>query len=1777
MVLLSKAERWALLRNALNKCAAVRGQDGQGEAILTAVQAAESNGNVQVLVDKLAEVVGTWPDSTLLYVAVAHALPSRLCRAFQEAVAALTTGTVPRNTAAASDHTSVPVDGATGAVRDHCTELAGSSAMHAALRARVEATASVTVFLSSPFGGLEEERAFFVERYLPSLRTLCENKGVALSLVDLRWGITEEQAAQFETLRICLQEIDRCDIFVGCYGARYGTRHSSSNSSTHWVGCSVDRAMPQYPWLDKHRDKGITELEFRHGVLNDPCARPSLFLFRDPAYDAAKAELYAHDPAHKAKYINTHEDSAQLRRVLEQEIRELAWKQQHLNITATSYSAPEDAAKHMFDILHATLQQVLPREGVAQDADGQVHASFAAVRRGFYVGNRALVRQINLHLDQHSPAPLVVEGESGSGKSALLANWVHQHTSLHAHDRVFCHFTGCDSASTALRNLLSRLLVFCDPDMAESLSGMTTQQLCEALPACIASAADTARAQHAGARLVIVLDALNQLENETFPWLPQRLVHRLDWLPTTFPEGVVLVCSTLPGLCQDALRARAYDRITTAPLSRHDCKAFLEQRLRLASKTLMAAQMDVILDSPQCGNPLFLTLLIEELIAFGVFEELDSKIAELAACTNVPVLLQAVLSRLEQSFGSVGGARVIGQIFRLIGVSREGVLEQELQAACGVMSTTFAQDSRADGDGDGDAALSMSGFMWSSLYFAIRHLLVVKSGRFTFLHDYIRQAVHERYLSTEEEVRGAHAAMAKTLSQHALFLHAHRKTPKGDRGGNDGGDDNGHDTADADDSGGDAAVAVGADEVAATINVRYVGQLPFHLVRCGRLHECVSLLSDLEFVEAKCSCGLVYDLLEDFTACEAAMSASQLRQHPTGAMFKELKQMLAFNLPILSRLPGNFLPVAVNQPNASPIHDQAQQLMARRRLPHFKWINKPQSKSACIMHIEGHSNPVYCASINQHRIASGARNGELRVWDVKTGTLLNLLAAHRAPINDVCWLEDDVLATASDDGSICTWRLSTGTCASVQRAEAGAVQSLLVLRKAGLMVSAHTYSDPPLSAHSIEPQPGILCFWSLDNGTLLHKAQTKDGSPVCVCADARQQLLAVDVSGSLLGGQSAYVLYDLGHAAAVSVTERQSLPAQRTRRGAVNSRERTHRLRSCAFSADGEHLITIHGDALIKYTRAGAGSAAVFEQTCITPDGVHQGTVYSVAYGDDTIVSGGADKLVVVWNTDLTLRACLVGHAWSVFCVTLVPPLSSASSFTSTTTTTTTHSAPSNPDACNGDGDGDGGRGLIVSCAGIWDKRLMVWEIPAKASTPSSAAAIVPATATASTSAPVVGGVTGDARPPHFGEIVMGGVYTPDLQAFVSSGQNARATLQLWDVRTTTRRAMVFSPDSGDSGVLFPGSMGSAPAVLPTGEVVVASRRGKVGVFRAKTTAAALDASASNTRASTTHQHTEEQTHDVQPKQQQQQQQQQLQKQREERVAGEEWEVVTDTPAASAFGNMTSNGDILRMPGGQHYVVCDAAVRVVSIKQPAEPPQELLNGTGRIAVVSPSGRRVVITGQSRAQVWALKPPRLIKKLRNPHVPNSRLYGAAYSPDGRLIALADHARYVTVYCARTFRVLHAFRMWDRAYRCTFTPDARMVLCGGDDKTVGLWDAISGVEVARCYVGAGVGTVSIGPGLRVVAGDDLGRVNFLDLVNCGVGVPVVTATYEWDADANAWSAEPLITCPHTGKRFPLPADNSNPKWLGIQWLDTKWPTPHVFSAQNGVRDSWLECHG
>ena len=66
------------------------------------------------------------------------------------------------------------------------------------------------VFISSTFSDMKEERRILQKEVFPELEKFCEEAGAKFHAVDLRWGVNEESSLNQKTLKICFNEIKRC-------------------------------------------------------------------------------------------------------------------------------------------------------------------------------------------------------------------------------------------------------------------------------------------------------------------------------------------------------------------------------------------------------------------------------------------------------------------------------------------------------------------------------------------------------------------------------------------------------------------------------------------------------------------------------------------------------------------------------------------------------------------------------------------------------------------------------------------------------------------------------------------------------------------------------------------------------------------------------------------------------------------------------------------------------------------------------------------------------------------------------------------------------------------------------------------------------------------------------------------------------------------------------------------------------------------------------------------------------------------------------------------------------------------------------------------------------------------------------------------------------------------------------------------------------------------------------------------------------------------------------
>ena len=134
----------------------------------------------------------------------------------------------------------------------------------------------IRVFLSSTFIDMQEERDALVKLFR-RLALEGRKKNVIITLLDLRWGITDNQKRNGQVISTCLQEIDNSrPFFIGLIGERYGWIPSSGELEGN------PELLSRFPEISKYSGKrlSITEIEMRHGVLDTMRTQRAIFLIK---------------------------------------------------------------------------------------------------------------------------------------------------------------------------------------------------------------------------------------------------------------------------------------------------------------------------------------------------------------------------------------------------------------------------------------------------------------------------------------------------------------------------------------------------------------------------------------------------------------------------------------------------------------------------------------------------------------------------------------------------------------------------------------------------------------------------------------------------------------------------------------------------------------------------------------------------------------------------------------------------------------------------------------------------------------------------------------------------------------------------------------------------------------------------------------------------------------------------------------------------------------------------------------------------------------------------------------------------------------------------------------------------------------------------------------------------------------------------------------------------------------------------------------------------------
>nr|MDO8115549.1 DUF4062 domain-containing protein [Candidatus Sigynarchaeota archaeon] len=569
----------------------------------------------------------------------------------------------------------------------------------------------VRVFVSSTFKDMEQERRELSSKVFPRLRHLCNDRGVSFEDIDLRWGITEEQSRMKEVINVCLTEVENCKpFFIGILGDRYG-----------WIPTKDDVEPDLYtmfPTIKESIDRGtsLTEIEMLHGALNNPKMADCTFFYCKSPSRAGERAIPEEDRSAKAK------------------LADLKGRIAKSGLPVREYDSIEQFSTLVNDDFSQFIRKHFPKKSVnSQWAMERIYQDMIIKNNvALHVRVKKNFSRLEKHFHSSSP-PLIVLGETGSGKTALLSTWAHVARSRSDVTLVLFHNLSASKNSGDYKFIVKRILAEIKeyfhlkddiPKDYESCRGL--------LPTWLRKAASKGK-------MVLIIDGINYIEN-----IDGAMA--LDWLPEKFPRNARVVFSTTPASdvphsCIPALLDRKYKRFTISKLSKSSAKLLIQEYLSKYSKTLKPELQGKIIDQPMASNPAYLVFLLDELRVVGEHAGLERQIEHLLRAKTLPELYQLFLERLEQEFKD-NQKRIVMNTLCLLYISRYGLSESEILEI-----------------------LAIPRALWSPLFFCVKNLLTNRQGILRFSNDAIRKAVEQIYFPDPLQKDKFHYKIANYFSK----------------------------------------------------------------------------------------------------------------------------------------------------------------------------------------------------------------------------------------------------------------------------------------------------------------------------------------------------------------------------------------------------------------------------------------------------------------------------------------------------------------------------------------------------------------------------------------------------------------------------------------------------------------------------------------------------------------------------------------------------------------------------------------------------------------------------------------------------------------------------------------------------------------------------------------------------------------------------------------------------------------------------------------------------
>lgn len=599
-----------------------------------------------------------------------------------------------------------------------------------------------SIFVSSTFKDMHEERDILHKRVIPELNEYATQYGESVSLCDLRWGVNTEDLDSEEgsrkVLSVCLDEIDRCRPYmIVLLGERYGWIPEPETLR------EIEKTRAGMNLEDL--EKSVTALEIEYGALgNKEQLEHTLFYFRE--FEGTVPEKYGReDTLHERKLSQ-----------LKKRIRNLAGDRVRTYIV--TWDTERNTLKgleHFAEQMTADLKELLEEEWKEYalltpfERDQRLQWDFARQKSVQFRAREGLIDQYLNKLNQGQNL-LAISGASGSGKSTLIGRLA---VRLQEEGKevlpIFCGSTMfCNDAMDVIRYIVRYIedcfsLEHYEIKKSREVEGL----LFEDETGYRGNKTDADRwkerltdmcalyTEKSDKELVILIDALDQL-------FPDEIRERLRFIPANLTSKVKMVCSSLDNF--DTGYHKKWEQAEELlPLDETDKKAVIDGILHSQGRELSFPVIEKIMTKKGSDNPLYLSLVVQRLAMMDQ-EDFEKIIAtgdgmdaiteyQIAVMDRLPENLEDLCMDLVQAASEKLDNNMAELAVRYIAVSRYGLRETDLEGI-------FANQ----------------GIEWSSLGFTLffqymnDFALLRDDGRWDFVHQCFRQGIINRTINLKE-------------------------------------------------------------------------------------------------------------------------------------------------------------------------------------------------------------------------------------------------------------------------------------------------------------------------------------------------------------------------------------------------------------------------------------------------------------------------------------------------------------------------------------------------------------------------------------------------------------------------------------------------------------------------------------------------------------------------------------------------------------------------------------------------------------------------------------------------------------------------------------------------------------------------------------------------------------------------------------------------------------------------------------------------------------------